>query len=54
MNEPNKKLTLVVRIVLAAWGLILGWWFAGFILGLYPEFFKISRFTLRAVLRWEY
>lgn len=40
MNEPNKKLTLVVRLILLVWGLILGWWFAGFILGLYPEYFN--------------
>lgn len=40
MNEPNRKLTFVMRIILAAWGLILGWWFAGFIMGLYPDYFN--------------
>ncbi len=50
MNEPNKKLTLVVRIILLVWGLILGWWFAGFVLGLYPEYLNpVVSIALRSV-----
>lgn len=34
MNEPNKKLRAAIKIILAAWGIITGWTFAGFIAGL--------------------
>lgn len=38
MKELNKRLVLVVRLILFFWGMIAGWTFAEFIFGLYPDY----------------
>ncbi len=39
-NKPNKKLILIVRLILIVWGAMAGWAFARFIFREYPEFLR--------------
>ncbi len=36
-NEVNKRLVLIMRVLLAAWGIITGWSFADFLFSRYPD-----------------
>lgn len=38
MKEPDKRIVFAVRLILIAWGLIIGWTFAQFIFRLYPDY----------------
>ena len=38
MKEPDKRIVFAVRLILIAWGLIIGWAFARFVFKLYPDY----------------
>lgn len=38
MKEPDKRIVFAVRLIMIAWGLIIGWTFAQFIFRLYPDY----------------